>query len=42
MWELMVLKKIVEIAGLKFGEGLPKICVPLTSDGEPEIGRAHV
>ncbi len=25
--------KIVELAGLRFGEGLPKVCVPLVADG---------
>ena len=29
--------KTLEIAGLRFGEGLPKICVPLTGNGMPAL-----
>lgn len=28
---------LIEIAGLRFGEGLPKICVPLTGQGIPAL-----
>lgn len=31
--------KIVEIAGLRFGQGLPKICVPLTGSSAPALLR---
>ena len=27
----------MEIQGLRFGEGLPKICVPLTGQGIPAL-----
>ncbi len=29
--------KVVELAGLRFGEGLPKICIPLTGGGMPAL-----
>ena len=29
--------KSVEIQGLRFGEGLPKVCVPLTGQGVPAL-----
>ena len=29
--------KNVEIQGLRFGEGLPKVCVPLTGQGVPAL-----
>lgn len=29
--------QVIEIAGLRFGEGLPKICVPLTGRGTPAL-----
>lgn len=31
--------KILELAGLRFGEGLPKICVPLVGTGMPALLR---
>ncbi len=33
----MIILEIVEIAGLRFGEGLPKICVPLTGESAPAL-----
>ena len=29
--------KFVELAGIRFGEGLPKICIPLTGGGMPAL-----